>query len=234
MILYLTALAVGLFGSFHCVGMCGPISLALPLKNRNFLSVLSSSLAYNIGRSVTYAIMGASIGVLGQSFSLAGAQRYLSVGTGVAMLLFLLIPGDLAKKTENIKPLYRFNIWVKKRFGLFIKRKSTGAHFLLGTVNGLLPCGLVYIALGGALASGEAVKGALYMAFFGLGTIPMMLFVNLAGKMVSLSVRRRLNRAIPVFVFAMGVLFILRGLNLGIPYVSPKIETKDGTEVVCH
>ena len=96
-------------------------------------------------------------------------------------------------------------------------------------LNGLLPCGLVYMAIAGAIGTGGIVEGSLYMFLFGLGTIPMLLAISLAGNILSLTVRNNINKLIPVLVVIVGLLFILRGLSLGIPYLSPpkqKIEQK--------
>ncbi len=107
--------------------------------------------------------------------------------------------------------------------------RSFQSLFFIGMLNGLLPCGLVYMAIAGAIGTGGVAEGSLYMILFGLGTIPMLLSISLAGNIMSIAVRKRINKLIPVLVVIVGVLFILRGLSLGIPYLSPpkqKIEQK--------
>ena len=87
----------------------------------------------------------------------------------------------------------------------------------------------VTIAIAGAIGTGEVVYGSLYMLMFGLGTIPMMLSIAIAGNVLSVAIRKKINRLIPVLVVIVGVFFILRGLSLGIPFLSPpkeKIEKK--------
>ncbi|MCG8474949.1 MAG: sulfite exporter TauE/SafE family protein [Cytophagales bacterium] len=232
MIIYSAAFLIGLMGSLHCVGMCGPLALALPVRNRTFPNVLRATLVYNSGRVVTYMLLGLVLGMLGKGFSFAGTQQYLSVATGVLMLLFLLLPKSLVQRAEQIRPVFLLNQWLKKKMGVILKKRTTDAHFVMGLLNGLLPCGLVYVALAGALATGEMIQGAVYMGAFGAGTVPMMLFVGAAGKMVSINFRQKILKAVPAFVFTIGVLFILRGLNLGIPYLSPQLRTENGTEIV--
>ncbi|HOW32340.1 MAG TPA: sulfite exporter TauE/SafE family protein, partial [Bacteroidales bacterium] len=101
---------------------------------------------------------------------------------------------------------------------------SFSSLFLIGLLNGLLPCGLVYIAIAGSIGSGSALMGAIYMALFGLGTMPMLLAINLSGGFISTSLRKKINKLIPILVIIVGILFILRGLSLGIPYISPSEE----------
>ena len=99
-----------------------------------------------------------------------------------------------------------------------------GSLLVIGMVNGLLPCGFVYVGLMGSVATQGVWQGALFMACFGLGTFPLMLGVSLAGQFVSTTVRARLRKLTPVLAVCIGTLFILRGLSLGIPYVSPKLS----------
>jgi sulfite exporter TauE/SafE len=218
-----TAFIVGLFGSMHCIGMCGPITLALPGFQNNLPLVVYSRFLYNIGRTITYAFMGAVIGLAGEGISLAGAQRWVSIGTGILLIVIVLIPSGLSSRLQVLEPAYHFTDYLKKKFGPLLKSNSQSSVFLIGILNGFLPCGLVYVALAGALATGSLVQGTLYMTFFGLGTIPLMFAFSVFGQFLGVGVRRRFNKIIPVFIVALGVIFILRGMNLGIPYISPKL-----------
>ena len=110
---------------------------------------------------------------------------------------------------------------VKARMGLLLCRRSAAALLLLGLLNGLLPCGLVYVAGAGATATGDLFQGALYMLAFGIGTVPMMLAISLSKRLVPFSLRMKLLKAVPVAVFLLASLLILRGMELGVPYVSP-------------
>lgn len=231
-----SAFLIGLFGSFHCIGMCGPIALALPVQKNNRLNLIVGRILYNIGRAITYAAIGLLFGLVGQSLSLAGLQQSVSIIAGVLILLMVLLPSKVSQKLYLLKPAYGFTNFLKRKFGTLLKRKSVTSTFLIGLLNGFLPCGLVYIAVAGAIASGSYFDGAVYMFVFGIGTLPIMLAVSLAGNFISLNVRKRINKLIPTFMIVLAFLFILRGMNLGIPYVSPKINQSEITDdsVICH
>lgn len=232
--LWWSTFTIGLLGSLHCVGMCGPIALALP-SGKGRMKFITGRLLYNLGRVVTYTIIGALFGLLGLSLSMAGFQQWLSIVTGVVMILMVLLPIRYAQKL-NLPWLSQFNRWLKQRFSYFFKKSNWYSHFFIGLFNGLLPCGLVYVALAAAIASGSIVDGMLYMGLFGLGTMPLMLAVALAGNIVKISWRNKISRLVPYFVTLLGLLFILRGLNLGIPYLSPEIFISDNIKEVplCH
>ncbi len=231
-----SAFLIGLFGSFHCIGMCGPIALALPVQKNSRLNLIVGRVLYNIGRAITYAFIGLLFGLLGQSLSLAGFQQSVSIIAGVLILLMVLLPSKISQKLYLLKPAYGFTNFLKRKFGALLKKKSTTSTFLIGLLNGFLPCGLVYIAVAGAIATGSYFNGAVYMFIFGIGTLPIMLAVSLAGNFISLNVRKRINKLIPTFMIVLAFLFILRGMNLGIPYVSPKINQSEITDdsVICH
>jgi len=100
-------------------------------------------------------------------------------------------------------------------------------------LNALLPCGLVYMGLAGATAMASYLQGAWFMFFFGLGTLPLMMAVSLLGNRVRISFKSRINTLMPVFIILIGGLFILRGMNLGIPFISPKIQAESSIQS-CH
>jgi uncharacterized protein len=230
-----TAFLVGIFGSLHCIGMCGPITLALPVFRNAPFFLVTSRMLYNIGRTLTYAFMGGVIGLIGQGMSLVGAQQWLSIFAGILLILIVFIPSRIASKISILKPAHHFTSFIRKKFGGLLQKKTLSSTFLIGLINGFLPCGLVYVALAGALAGGGVVEGMLYMFFFGLGTLPLMFVFSLAGQFIGVGVRRKFTRLIPTFIVVLGILFILRGLNLGIPYISPQLENKNATETpICH
>lgn len=231
-----SAFLIGLFGSFHCIGMCGPIVLALPVEKGNVGKLVTGRLLYNLGRAMTYGCIGIIFGFVGQGLSLAGFQQSVSILAGVMIILMVFLPARVTQKIYLLKPAYGFSNWTKVKFGQLFKSKTTLSNFFIGLLNGLLPCGLVYIAVAGAIASGSALQGATYMFVFGLGTLPIMLAVSLAGNFIGINVRRRVNKLIPVFMIVLAGLFILRGMNLGIPYVSPKIQQTELSDdsVICH
>jgi len=229
-----TAFLVGLFGSLHCIGMCGPIILVLPGFQNNLSKVLSSRILYNLGRTITYALMGAIIGLAGEGISLTGAQRWVSIGSGILLIIVVLIPMRVSSRLQLLKPAYYFTDWLKRKFGSLLKSNSVRSVFIIGILNGFLPCGLVYVALAGALTTGSMIGGTLYMAFFGLGTIPLLFSFSLFGQFVGISVRRKFTKLIPVFIVVLGIIFILRGMNLGIPYISPKLGSGINSEMPSH
>lgn len=216
--MFWSAFVFGLLGSFHCVGMCGPIVLAVPGKS------LLSKLSYNLGRVITYAIMGAIIGFVGEGFSLAGWQQGLSVAVGVAMLLIVIFTKykhfDLPMRGVFEK------LWIlsKNKLAPLFKSQSPTAPFFIGLINGLLPCGLVYAALFAAVSMGGISESALYMTLFGLGTAPLLIVVSVFGNVLSPAIRTRFNKTVPYFLGVVAILLILRGLNLGIPLISPKMD----------
>ncbi len=229
----LQAFLLGLLGSLHCAGMCGPIALALPVKQTSWGTRLASSLLYNSGRVLTYSLLGFFLGLLGMGLFLWGVQRWVSMALGIIMILSVLLPLFLSRmrmKTglQWMTPAY------KKVFGGLFSRTTYLSVFIIGLLNGLLPCGLVYIALAGAVVSSGPYEGALYMFLFGLGTIPVLLAVTVAGNIIGLKFRNMAKKIIPYFIILIGVLFILRGLNLGIPYISPKMEAKKTVPECCH
>ena len=222
----ITALIFGLLGSFHCVGMCGPIAFMLPVDRNNNLKKLGQIFLYHFGRILAYSIIGLAFGLVGKSLNLFGFQQQLSIIIGVLMLLVIFIPQKTFNKYNLSKPVFRIISKVKSALGKELKKKTPDTFLTIGFLNGFLPCGLVYMAIFGAIASGNALQGSLYMALFGLGTIPLMTSAIYLGNFLNGQVRQRIRRAIPVFVVIMGCLFIVRGLGLGIPYISPKPLTE--------
>jgi len=201
--------------------MCGPIAFALPVDRTNKSKMVFQTFLYHIGRLFSYALIGLVFGILGKGLYLAGFQQRLSILMGVIMIIIVLIPVQLFNKYNFSKPLYKFIGYVKTKLGFYLKRRTNNTFLSIGFFNGFLPCGLVYMALIGAIAASDAVNGSIYMFLFGLGTVPMMSIAVLAGNFLKVSVRNKIQKAIPVFVVIIGLLFILRGLGLGIPYISP-------------
>jgi hypothetical protein len=221
---FITPLTIGLIGSFHCIGMCGPIVVALPLKKHSMLSKITGAVLYNSGRVLTYSILGILFGLLGKGIHMAGFQQWTSILLGVAMIISVLFPFVFREKI-TISGLFsgfaaRLIIKLKKLF----TDRSYFSLLMIGLLNGLLPCGLVYVAIAGAINSGNILSGALFMMLFGIGTIPLLLIATLASDAIGQKVRSKMQKVVPYFVFMLGVLFILRGMSLGIPYVSPTSE----------
>ncbi|MBZ9729249.1 sulfite exporter TauE/SafE family protein [Salegentibacter sp. JZCK2] len=233
--MWISALIFGLLGSFHCVGMCGPIAFLLPVDQKNNLRKLGQISLYHFGRLSSYAIIGLLFGLLGKSFKLFGLQQQLSILVGILMILIIIIPYKKFSKYNGSKFVFKIVSKIKSSLGKQLKQKSPDTFYTIGFLNGFLPCGLVYMAVFGAIASGTALEGSLYMALFGLGTVPLMTTAIYLGNFINLNLRSKIRKAVPVFVVLMGLLFILRGMGLGIPYLSPMEITKEITAVQsCH
>ena len=216
-----TALIFGLISSFHCIGMCGPIAMMLPVDRSNPAKKVTQILSYHLGRISAYAVIGFVFGLLGKGFFMAGMQQKLSVIIGVLMIVAIVIPEKTFAQYNFSKPVFRLISKVKQALGNQFKKKSYQSLFTIGLLNGFLPCGMVYVALFGAIAMQSISLGILYMVLFGLGTIPLMSTVVYINSFLTVSIRNKIQKAIPYVVVLIGVLFILRGLGLGIPYVSP-------------
>ena len=209
--------------------MCGPIAIALPLHGNTIPQKIFGGTLYNLGRTLTYGVMGAIFGLLGQGVEMIGFQQKISIIMGAIMILSVIFPSLFRNQYNMEKSWFSLVGKLKKSIGKLFSVRSFSSLFFIGLLNGLLPCGLVYMAIAGAIGTGEVVLGSLYMIMFGLGTIPMMLSIAIAGNILSVAIRRKINRLIPVLVVVVGIFFILRGLSLGIPYLSPpkeKIEKK--------
>ncbi|PTM10026.1 MAG: hypothetical protein DA407_04500 [Bacteroidetes bacterium] len=216
-----SAFIFGLLGSFHCVGMCGPIAFMLPVDRSNSVKKLSQIFAYHIGRLFAYSLIGLFFGLIGKSLYIFGMQQQLSIAIGVLMIVIVLIPSQTFNKYNFSKPIYQIISKVKFALGSALKKKTADTFLTIGFLNGFLPCGLVYMAVFASMAMQNALQGSLYMMLFGLGTIPLMTTAIYLGKFLNSSIKQRIQKAIPVFVVIIGLLFILRGLGLGIPYLSP-------------
>jgi len=216
---------IGFLGSFHCVGMCGPIALALPVYGDSNFSRIWGRILYNFGRIITYSFFGLLLGAFGQRLVLIGFQENVSLISGIIILLYVIMPRSLKSKLARNYYVTETNRIIKKGFSRFLRSKSTSSLLFIGILNGLLPCGFVYVALAGSLSMDGPVNGALFMALFGLGTAPIMFATSLAGQYISINLRRKITKLIPAFAVVLAVLFILRGLSLGIPYLSPKLHS---------
>ncbi len=230
-ILFSIAFVTGLAGSFHCIGMCGPIALALPVGKLSTFQAIISRLLYNIGRILTYSVLGAAFGYFGKTLFVAGFQQQLSILIGILMMCFIL-----PNRFLSWNPFQKMAHFLMGTFKKVFLIKSPLGFVLLGAINGLLPCGFVYMALAGASATTTPIEGAIFMAFFGLGTAPMMFSVGFLPKFLSLNYRQKINKYLPIYSLILAFFFIVRGLNLGIPYLSPKFEKLPVSQSipVCH
>lgn len=211
-----TAFTIGLFGSLHCVGMCGPIALALPGSESKWDSA-RRLLLYNGGRIITYMLMGAVIGLFGEAFNLADIQKWLSILAGVFLLVVALFSIPVESHLLNWPALGRAYLFLKGSLFRNLTKGSSLSFLKTGLLNGLLPCGLVYVALVGALTSGGFVSSLLYMFLFGVGTVPLMMATVLLGKRVDIKFRNYIKKFYPALLFALAGLFLYRGIQFSVP-----------------
>jgi hypothetical protein len=226
----LSGYGIGLFGSFHCIGMCGPIALSLPIHQFQPVQKIVSVLFYNFGRSISYAIFGMLFGLIGSTFTFFKIQQFLSIFSGILLLLLFL---NQRYGKVNFSIFYLFTSKIKNQLGVYLKsEKSVLSYLFIGVLNGFLPCGLVYVAIAAAIAAGSVFKSSLLMFGFGLGTIPVMVLLMYFGKFLSQNIRSKINAVTPYLIMGMAILLIIRGMNLGIPYISPSLI--DETVNCCH
>jgi len=214
------ALIIGFTGSLHCVGMCGPLAMIVPLRGHKWAAIIT----YHLSRISVYALLGFAFGSLGaQLVILESGQRFTLI-LGSALLLFFVVPA--------IFPRWGFSSKVSGLaigfYGKLSKPAMQSKSFLsvavLGAINGLLPCGLVYVALAGAVSSGSGLSGALFMLAIGLGTFPATITIMSLRNYINPYIQRFSRFAVPVVAGALAVMLIARGLNLDIPFLSPKVE----------
>ena len=220
----IAAFTMGIIGSFHCVGMCGPLALALPLSNDSTYSKFIGALLYNSGRIVTYSLFGLASGLLGKSIALLGFQQWLSILLGTAIIILLIIPKIFPGKFRQSNTASHFFQKLRHSFGQLFFKKNQSALFAIGFLNGLLPCGLVYLAIAAATATGDVKTSILFMAAFGAGTLPVMWSIAFWGNFIGISIRQKIRAAYPYMMLLMACLLIVRGMGLSIPYISPAAD----------
>lgn len=232
-----TALLIGFTGSFHCVGMCGPLAMALPMQASE--NKLASIALYLFGKTITYSLLGGLFGLFGGQLMIAGLQQAMSVSLGILLFVITLC---MQFKKAWFHQGFIAN-WISLKLSpVFIKLLNTPNRYsavVFGILNGLLPCGLVYMGVIGAIATGGAVKGMLFMALFGIGTMPLMLSFLLMAKQFSFSFKRTVQKAAPYLIMMMAVILIVRGFGLSIPFISPDLSgaafiEKAHTKIGCH
>jgi hypothetical protein len=207
--MFYMAFLLGLAGSAHCLGMCGPIALAIGQPGR---SAWRGRLQYQGGRLLAYVGIGAVAGLLGQALFLSDLQAYLAYGTGALMIAAGLLAANLDAWLHRVPGMRRWYDWVGGWLGKALQRR--GGAWLVGFLNGLLPCGMVYMALFGALSMGNVLHGMAYMASFGAGTLPAMLGAGMAAQWMQHRWKPFLRKAFPVLLVALGLLLVFRGTHL--------------------
>ena len=226
------AFIMGLAGSLHCIGMCGPLALSLPVSHDNNLSRISGGVIYNSGRILSYTSMGLLFGLFGGLFIASKWQSGLSIALGIIILLYLLFPKRYFH-FSNSGSLSKPFMLLRQQLGKLFHSKKFSSLLSIGVLNGFLPCGLVYLALTSSIISASPANGGMFMLFFGLGTFPMMFATVLMGNYLNQSLRQKIHKVVPALLFFMAVLLILRGMNLGIPFISPGFDTHSNNAIEC-
>lgn len=211
------AFMIGLLGSVHCVGMCGPLAFAIPSFKKGWFFLVADKLVYQFGRIIAYCILGIVIGLVGKQIWMAGFQQGMSILSG---MLIVLAACSRIFKLSLLKDNPSFILTpFNKMFNYALKHKAN--HLIIGFINGFLPCGFVYLALAGALNTETVRNSVVYMFWFGLGTLPLMFITTLGIGFTGTIFRRKINRVVPYLMLGIGIWFILRGMTLDIPYLSP-------------
>lgn len=216
---------MGLVGSVHCAGMCGPIALALPgAGDENQTRFMVGRILYNVGRTITYALMGFLLGAFGLGMSLVGMQQVVSIITGLILLVVALIPGITSGRLFHVAPI-TWPSFLKNPFRRLMKNPGLVNLFAIGILNGLLPCGFVYMGLIASAGMGTPTGSAGFMILFGAGTIPMMLAMSMVTGFTTHSFKDKMAKAFPYITAIVAIILILRGLSLGIPFISPDLSS---------
>ena len=223
--LIISAIGLGFASGFHCIGMCGPIAISMGLTKNQKANFYLQNLTYQFGRIFTYSLLGAALGIIGQSFEFAGFQSYLSILVGVLLVTMAVFSFGGKDFASRIPMISKALLKVKITLGKILQKPDYKSRFTTGILNGLLPCGMVYMALTASLAAGGIWQSYFFMFLFGIGTFPFMFAVVFIGNFLTSTLRVKILNIIPVLMIGLGALFILRGLELGIPYVSPKAES---------
>lgn len=226
-----TPLLIGLAGSLHCVGMCGPLLLAIPQDSTTRSRAQSAFLVYHLGRTLMYGTLGLFFGLLGQGVAFAGFQQFLSLSAGLVLVVIAFFAWRWEQLIQQMSGLFAFQGWVKQKIGRLMGKKRQGSMFVLGVFNGLLPCGMVYAALAGAIATGNILAGGRFMLLFGLGTVPMLFALTWLGRPIQTVVRRNIRVVQPLLLLLAAWMLLSRGLHLDLSLFESAVPA---AKVDCH
>lgn len=222
--MWLTALMLGLAGSLHCLGMCSPLAMAVTNFRRPFFI---NRVLYNIGRLLSYGILGVMVTAFGSLFQFSAYQNLLSIVLG-ASLVIMGIAGISSIQIPFItKGLAQGTGFIKTLFSKFLSKKTWSSMAFMGMLNGLLPCGLTYIALTYCVTLSDISQGFLFMIVFGSGTLPVMLGLTSIVQSLINRYHLDLRKLTTTVMIVLGVLLISRGY-----YVSNHTLSHDTSEIV--
>lgn len=214
--LIVSAFILGIGGSLHCLGMCGPLVMALPFGTSKPENTAFNLSLYLVSKALMYGVLGLAVGTLGLGMRLITGQLVLSVAAGIFVLLVTLLPW-IGRKV-NLP--YEFDRMIRAWFQKRLANPKWYSFVLYGIFNALLPCVMILVAFGASAATGHPLSGFLFMLVFGLGTVPALLMAYLSGRLITRRFRLNLqwtSRAISVLL---GVVLVVRGMNIHIPHSS--------------
>jgi sulfite exporter TauE/SafE len=218
----LAGLILGITSNLHCVGMCGPIAMAIPVNRSSNWTILGGVLQYNFGRIITYMLLGLLVGSIGISVNTLGILQWISILAGIFLIVYAWRKFFTFRFAAKL-PQLGIQQMISKNIGRILKSDLPLKPLFLGMLNGFLPCGMVYIALMNAILGGHPYTSALAMMAFGIGTLPSMIAVGLVANRITNDMRRKMNKVVPYMLTLVGLLIVLRGMNLDIPFISPKV-----------
>ena len=217
---------LGITGSLHCIGMCGPIALSIPIQHESKALKFWKAFLYNFGRIITYSFLGLLFGLIGKSFALFELQQLLSIIIGIIILIWLFQFKKINKALNKINFINKLLFYIRKKIVLLFSSTSNNSLLSIGILNGFLPCGLVYLAIAGAISTPHFTESILFMLAFGIGTIPIMFVTTMLGVQIKISYKQSLKKIYPIIMALMACFLILRGMGLGIPNLSPKLNNE--------
>ncbi len=222
---------IGITGSMHCIGMCGP--LAILIGSDRFNSTLVDSILYHTGRITSYLLIGILVGLIGISIGFLRLEQYFSVLLGIILLLITTMGMKIGTIQSSffVQRMNQINEFIRK---MIANNLGFLPMYFKGMMNGFLPCGLVLVAISTSAGLSSLTDSLLMMLGFGIGTFPLMLFVSLSHQLINSRIRRIFSKMAPAVSIIMACLLILRGLNLGVPYLSPYINRFDLLQSVIH
>lgn len=209
-----TAFVLGFFGGAHCLLMCGPLVWYLKLQRSNYGA--KGFMLHQIGRLFGYAFLGFIAGVVSYGFSLMLLHKYVALALGIVLCYSAVSSFFPSIDFLRLRKLNVLSRW----FGVFQSKTKNTSLAIIGFINAFLPCGLIYVALAASTAFIDPAKGALYMLFFGLGTLPALGLSYILPQKLSHKLKST-RLLLPLITGLVGVLLVLRGLTIGISYISP-------------
>ena len=231
--IWAAALLMGLASGLHCIGMCGPLSMAIPVPAHSKLSRPLALGIYHFSRIIVYMMLGFVAALLGLSILKPEHQQWLSIALGLMVVIMAWFPALISRMRWS--PAQAILGKIKSGFHQYMRNGNASGFLVMGALNGLLPCGMVYLAIASSLLNGEAVSSAYFMMFFGMGTLPTVYFMPLIASGLFRHFNIRAGKLFPVVMTMVGLVLMLRGMGLGIPYLSPEFQlTAQGHQAAMH